>query len=515
MTAAPHPGFAAAALLAGLVAAASPAGGRRRRRGALPAALPRGHHAVGRAAGGAQHSVVAAARHGFGAGPGAPPRVSWPAADHGAGGGGDRRPTIVIVFGLVAVHGRAGWANAALSALGLPAPAVALYGLHGVVLAHVLMNAPLVARVMLNAFASLPAEQVRLAHMLRFGAADCFRHLDCRRSGANGRGSPRSSSCSASPASRVITLGGGPANATLEAAIYQALRVEVDFARAASIATLQIALCMAFVAAFGLFGARLPEMAGLRAPQPRPDRGSLALKALDGIVIVLALLLIAPVLASLAAGAAHLAALADADVVEAALTSALIAALAPASRSGSPCCWRARPPARRKAVPRHGARAASISCAGADRPAALRAGGGPLRLAPAVRLAAAVGLVLVPLVNGLMALPFVYRLVAPPLRQSARSGTGACGEPRPDRARAAAHRELAPAASPACRRAGSRRGAVARGLRGHRAVRRRRSRDAALPHGRAHGRLPHGRGGGGRAAARRGRWRPSYAADRA
>ncbi len=421
MTAAPHPGFAAAALLAGLIVAAlaglAVAGG-----GAafsLPPFLVATTLSAARQAAlstalslliGTALALALARRPAF---PGRRLIMGLAAAATVA-------PTIVIIFGLVAVHGHAGWANAALSALGLP-PLPSPYGLHGVVLAHVLMNAPLVARVMLNAFASLPAEQVRLAHMLRFGAADCFRHLDwpAIRREWPGLAALVFLLCFTSFAV-VITLGGGPANATLEAAIYQALRVEVDFARAASIATLQIALCVAFVAAFGLFGARLPEMAGLRAPQPRPDRGSPALKALDAAVLALALLLIAPVLASLASGAAHLAALADADVVEAALTSALIAALAAGFAVGLALLL-----------------ASAAASAPLGRPSPWRARGvdlvvlGLIGLPPFALVAGlfvwlrpfgslqAVGLLLVPLVNGLMALPFVYRLVAPPLRQSA------------------------------------------------------------------------------------------------
>ena len=51
-------------------------------------------------------------------------------------------PVIVAVLGLLAVFGRNGVLNGVLDALGLPA--VSIYGFHGVVLAHVFFNLPLV-----------------------------------------------------------------------------------------------------------------------------------------------------------------------------------------------------------------------------------------------------------------------------------------------------------------------------------------------------------------------------------
>ena len=73
-------------------------------------------------------------------------------------------PVIVAVLGVLAVFGRAGWLNAALAAVGLPG--ITIYGLHGVVLAHVFFNLPLATRLLLQAWQTVPAERFRLAAQL-------------------------------------------------------------------------------------------------------------------------------------------------------------------------------------------------------------------------------------------------------------------------------------------------------------------------------------------------------------
>jgi thiamine transport system permease protein len=324
-------------------------------------------------------------------------------------------PTIVIVFGVLAVYGRSGW----LAQAGLP-PA-SIFGLQGVVLAHVIMNAPFVARIMLHGFAAEPAEHARMAAMLRFSATDCFRHLDwpvIRREWP-GAAAIVFLLCFTSFAV-VLMLGGGPRNATLEVAIYEALRIEADFARAAMIAGVQIACCLSFVALIGLTGVRLPETAGLRAARPRPDAASPAVRAFDAAALAFAALLVAPVLLSVLDGWRQLPALAGLGVGAALATSlALGAASAVLSvglglllASAAERTTRGRRSARRARAYDLGV----LALIGLP-PFALAAGlfiwlrgVGPL---------GTIGLVLVPLINALMALPFVYRLLAPAFQRGA------------------------------------------------------------------------------------------------
>ena len=57
-------------------------------------------------------------------------------------------PVVVAVLGLLAVFGRSGPINGLLDTLGLPP--LSIFGLHGVVLAHVFLNLPLAVRMILH-----------------------------------------------------------------------------------------------------------------------------------------------------------------------------------------------------------------------------------------------------------------------------------------------------------------------------------------------------------------------------
>ncbi|MEL6170292.1 MAG: thiamine/thiamine pyrophosphate ABC transporter permease ThiP, partial [Pseudomonadota bacterium] len=75
-------------------------------------------------------------------------------------------PVIVAVLGLVAVYGRSGWISGLLAHLG-QGP-VDIYGLAGVALAHVFFNLPLATRLILQEWAHVPGEHLRLAAALGF-----------------------------------------------------------------------------------------------------------------------------------------------------------------------------------------------------------------------------------------------------------------------------------------------------------------------------------------------------------
>ena len=73
-------------------------------------------------------------------------------------------PAIAAVFGIVALHGRSGFVSVALQSLGF-APASYLYGLPGIVLAHVFFNIPFAARGFLGALEAVP-DLMRADHFL-------------------------------------------------------------------------------------------------------------------------------------------------------------------------------------------------------------------------------------------------------------------------------------------------------------------------------------------------------------
>ncbi|MDR0810018.1 MAG: ABC transporter permease subunit [Gemmobacter sp.] len=176
-------------------------------------------------------------------------------------------PVIVTVLGLLAVFGRSGW----LATLGLPP--LPVFGLGGVVLAHVFLNMPLATRMLLEGWQSIPGERLRLAESLGFGPREIWRHIEAPmlRSLLPGAALAVFAICLTSFAV-VLILGGGPAATTVELAIYQAIRFEFDLARAALLATAQVAACGVAVALAGLFtlpagfGAGLDRAAALPAP---------------------------------------------------------------------------------------------------------------------------------------------------------------------------------------------------------------------------------------------------------
>ena len=151
-------------------------------------------------------------------------------------------PAIVAALGILALLGRAGLLAAPLSALsGGNWPGI--YGLSGILVAHVFFNLPLATRLFLEALDTLPADQWRLASQLGMGPAASFRLIEwpAMRAALPGTAGLVFMLCITS-FTVVLTLGGGPAATTLEVAIYQALRFDFDPARAVTFTVLQIAL---------------------------------------------------------------------------------------------------------------------------------------------------------------------------------------------------------------------------------------------------------------------------------
>lgn len=327
-------------------------------------------------------------------------------------------PAIVVVFAVTAVYGRAGWLAALASPLGVELPPV--YGWAGVVLAHVFLNAPLVARIVLEALAGVPAEHWRLAEALAFRPGQVFRHLDWPpiRAELPGIAGLVFLLCFTSfPI--VLALGGGPPRATLEVAIYEALRLEADFARAAWLAFAQVAVCGTLAVLLAGAARRAPAGHTLRLAARRLDADHPGLRRLDGAVLSVGALLVLPPLVAVAVSVMALPAILDRDLAVAVATSlavglsaALVAAglalaLAAGARHARLSLRRPRLAALHDALP---------AILLAVPPFALTAG---LYLwLRRIADPAASGLVLLPLLNALAALPFAYRFVAPALAGS-------------------------------------------------------------------------------------------------
>ncbi|OCX65941.1 thiamine/thiamine pyrophosphate ABC transporter permease ThiP [Thioclava sp. SK-1] len=187
-------------------------------------------------------------------------------------------PVIAAVMGLIAIFGRSGSVNDLLQWLGLPT--LSIYGAHGVILAHVFFNLPLATRMVLHGWQAIPSERMRLAASLNFPAASIRRHLEypMLRSTLPGAFLAIFLVCLTSFAV-ALTLGGGPRATTVELAIYQAFRFDFDLARAAALALVQVAICIAallvsrVISVAPNFGAGLdrPSILGLAPRTIWPD----------------------------------------------------------------------------------------------------------------------------------------------------------------------------------------------------------------------------------------------------
>jgi thiamine transport system permease protein len=329
-------------------------------------------------------------------------------------------PPVVVAFGIVDVLGRAGWVGAAARAIGFDLGSW-VYGLPGILIAHVFFNAPLAARVFLASLQSVPGEHWRLAAQLGMGPAAILRLIDWpvlwREAG--GIGALIFLLCFTSFAI-VLALGGGPGAATLEVAIYESVRFDVDFARAGLLAALQIGICLAFALPLLWFTRRPRESGATGAFASRPDANVKGTRALDAFFLLLgAALVLPPLLSVLLSGLTAIRTLLRADMLQAIATSFLIAIpaalLALALALGLASAARAL---RSTGRPRSGA---AMTMAGglilAVPPVAISAGLFVILRPIADPFALAVPLII--LLNGLMALPFALRQVEPPLMLSA------------------------------------------------------------------------------------------------
>ncbi len=319
-------------------------------------------------------------------------------------------PTLVAVLALLAVFGRAGLVNDTLALVG--AGPVDIYGLQGVVLAHVFYNLPLATRIVLQGWAAIPAERLRLAAALGFDARAMARHLErpMLREVAPGAFLLVFLICLTSFAV-ALALGGGPRATTVELAIYQAFRFDFDMGRAATLALIQLALC-AGAGAVALRVALPSGLAGgLDRAAPLRDRRRWAALADGALIAAAAAFLLVPLGVLVVRGAPQLVALPPA-VWDAALRSLGVALGATALTLGFALVLA------HAVLALPGWRGAALEWLGLAALAAspLVIGTGLFLLVRPVIDPRALALVVTMLVNAGLALPFALRLILPALR---------------------------------------------------------------------------------------------------
>lgn len=242
-------------------------------------------------------------------------------------------PVIVGAFGIITIWGRQGVLNTALVFAGADEP-FSIYGLSGILIAHVFFNLPLSVRLMLAGLERIPGEYWRMAASLGMGPVSVFRFIEWP---AVARLVPGIAGLifmlCATSFTLVLLLGGGPAATTLEVAIYQALRFDFDPQRAIALSVLQIALTAILLGLLVFLPSPEAEIPSLGRSLRRFDGKGVGARLWDGAAIVFAILLIGlPLVAIAVSGlSADLPRLLSAPIfLRAAATSLAIAALSAA-----------------------------------------------------------------------------------------------------------------------------------------------------------------------------------------
>lgn len=152
-------------------------------------------------------------------------------------------PALVVIFGITGVYGHNGWLVKLTTFLGITwQPHI--YGLSGILIAHLFFNIPLAARMFLQTFQTIPTQQRQLASQLNLRGWQFIRLIEFPylRQQLLPVFGLIFMLCFTS-FSIVLTLGGGPKYTTLEVAIYQAVLFEFDLAKSALFALLQVIFC--------------------------------------------------------------------------------------------------------------------------------------------------------------------------------------------------------------------------------------------------------------------------------
>ena len=157
-------------------------------------------------------------------------------------------PTLIVVFGIISILGNNGWINRVLLYLFDFSFDSYIYGLGGILVAHVYLNASFAARSLLHIFESIPKERYKLAKSLNFSVFKRFLLIEfpAIKLSLKSISSTIFLLCFTSFAI-VLTLGGSPSYNTLEVAIYEAVKLDFDIPLALKLALIQLFITMILV----------------------------------------------------------------------------------------------------------------------------------------------------------------------------------------------------------------------------------------------------------------------------
>lgn len=339
-------------------------------------------------------------------------------------------PTIVAVFGIVAVYGKSGWFNTLLEQVD-GASLGSIYGLGGILLAHVFFNLPLSVRVLLLALDSIPQSNWKLASQLGMSRWERFRLLEWHvlKLQLPGLSLLVFTLCFTSFAI-VMTLGGGPRATTIEVAIYQALRFDFDLGSAVTLASLQLLFCLMLMLLATVFQRSDLLVAFSGVPAQRFERDGLILRVVDSLVIGLAFLFVLLPLGAIgvsAINASLINVLVHQSTLRAIVNTLWVAVLSGLLATVLGCCLIQSSRHLSVRLGRHlGARSLEMAGLVVLIIPPLVLGTGLFLLLRPYADVFSIALVLVVLVNALMGLPFVLRVVAIPAAQNLRKHDRLC-----------------------------------------------------------------------------------------
>ncbi len=156
-------------------------------------------------------------------------------------------PGLVVAFGLISVWGRSGWISGLVSWFGLSWN-VNIFGLGGILFAHTILNGAFAARILLARLDGIAATKLKVGQSLALTPLRRFYVLDWP---AISAALPFLGAIifllAFTSFPIILLLGGGPANQTLEVAIYSAVRLDFDLASAVKLSLVQMLLTMVLV----------------------------------------------------------------------------------------------------------------------------------------------------------------------------------------------------------------------------------------------------------------------------
>lgn len=213
-------------------------------------------------------------------------------------------PSLVIIFAVIGIWGNSGWIAQVMKWIGIDWHSN-IYGLQGILIAHGLLNIPLVTKYCVEALALIPSSQYQLSAQLNLSGWNYFRIVEfpmfkrilpyvfitifmiCLTSFPI-----------------VLMLGGGPKYSTLEVAIYQAVSFEFDFTKAVMLIMVQLTIGIVLQALLFFFSQRALKQSNQTTNVElwKPRLASSRKLGLQSILILQTLLILLPLVSVLWAG---------------------------------------------------------------------------------------------------------------------------------------------------------------------------------------------------------------------